>query len=179
MRKILQLTFLLIITSINCFSQSGVDRNKAIEIVEELKYHEFYLGNKCYNKTEIDFNSTTERIEITSTDFLGEDQYLINKKIFYLDDIDLSTLVYDLIEVEPNLYYVAIQAKSKGKSIEWKSVEMNKKEFPSPVSKTEYIDKLTFESTRFMPKNLGMKLIENFRIILGADKINRVDLSKS
>jgi hypothetical protein len=162
------------------FGQTKAEREKAISIVENLFYDEFYLGVKCYNKIDITYYETDERIEINEIAFLGKDKHIKIKTSFYLDDVDLSSMKYDLYEAEPDLYFVTVQLDAKGKSIEVYSVNTNKDKFPLPVSDSKYLDKFHLSPTgKSLPKRLALKFVENIRIMLGAESYKKATLFKS
>ncbi len=162
------------------FGQTKAEREKAISIVENLFYEEFYLGVKCYNKIEVTYHEPDKRIEINETAFFGKNQHIKTKTSFYLDDVDLSSMKYDLFEAKPDLFFVTVQLDAKGKSIEVNSVDTNKDKFPLPVSDLKYLDKFRLSPAgKSLPKRLAEKFIENVRILLGAESYNKATLFKS
>ncbi|MDP2686612.1 MAG: hypothetical protein Q8O62_05290 [Aequorivita sp.] len=162
------------------FGQTKTERERAISIVETLFYEEFYLGVKCYNKIEIEYHEIDNRIEINETGFFGKDKYIETKTSFYLDDIDLTTMKYDLLESDKSdLYFVIVQLDAKDKSIEENSVNTNKAEFPYPTSDSRYLDKLNLSPTgKALPKRLAEKFVENIKIFLGAESYKKASLFK-
>ncbi len=161
------------------FGQTKAEREKAISIVENLFYEEFYLGVKCYNKIDITYHEMDERIEINEIAFFGKDQNIKTKTSFYLDDVDLSSMKYDLYEAEPDLYFVTVQVDAKGKSIEVNSVDTNKDKFPVPVSDSKYVDQFHLSPTgKSLPKRLAEKFVENIGIMLGAESYKKATIFK-
>lgn len=157
-------------------AQSKVEKQKAIAIIENIMYYEFYLGTKCYEKTEITYFDTEERIEINQTNYIDENSNFKNKYSFYLNDLDLTSLVYDLYENEPGLYFVFIQISAKPKSIEKNQVSIYKKDFPYPTSKNEYLDKIEISYSKVIPENIALRLVENLKVLFGAKNYRKVNL---
>lgn len=159
------------------FGQTKLERQKAISIIENLMYNEFYLGVKCYEKTEITYNEKEERIEINEIGFFGKDRFTTTKTSFYIDDIDLSSMKYDLLESgEPDLYFVTVNIDAKGKSIEFYMVDTNKSEFPVPVSTTDYRDWLIFSPNKAIPQRLAEKFVENIKTLIGASEYKKAKI---
>ena len=172
---------LLILFITTTYSQTKIQIEKAIAVIEHLSYNEFYLGIKCYHKTEITYYEVEKRIEINEILFLGKDKNFKTKRSFYLDDIDLTSMKYDLMELptEPGLYFVTVNIDAKGKSIEVNTVEINKDEFPLPISDLKYYDKLIFTPAgKTFPKRLAEKFVENIKILLGVESYKRAPLLK-
>ena len=142
-------------------------------------YNEYYLGVKHYEKTEITYNEIDNRIEINTFAFFGEGKNIKVKTSFYIDDLDLNTMKYDLFEHEDGLLSVLVYINAKGESIELHMVDTNKSEFPTPVSTTEYRDKLRFSTSKALPKPLAEKFVENIKIMLGAESYKKAILFKS
>ena len=159
-------------------AQTKVERQKAIAIIENIMYYEFYLGTKCYEKTEIKYYDTEGRIEINKTNYIDENSNYKYKYSFYLSDLDLTSLVYDLYEYEPGLYFFSVQIKSKPKSIEKNQISIHKKDFPYPTSKNEYLDKLEISCSKAIPENMALRLMENLKILFGAKNYRKLDLLK-
>lgn len=159
---------LLFINSL--FSQTENDKDKSIAVIENLMYHEFYLGTKCYDKIEITYYKLENRIEIIDTNYINENSNFKTITSFYINDLDLNSMVYNLYENKPGLYFVTIQIKAKEKTIEVNKTELNKEKFPYPVSELHYLEKLTISPTsKQLPENLAIKLIENVKILIGAN----------
>jgi hypothetical protein len=159
--------------------QTKLERQKAISIIENLMYNEYYLGVKHYEKTEITYNEIDDRIEINVFAFFGEDKNIKVKTSFYIDDLDLKTMEYDLFEHEDGLLSVLVYINAKGESIEEQMVDTNKSEFPTPVSSTKYRNKLRFSTSKALPKPLAEKFVENIKILIGASEYKKAKLFKS
>lgn len=162
----------------NLNAQSKTEKQKAISIIENILYYEYYLGTKCYEKTEIKYYDTEERIEIIQTNYFDENSNFKDKYSFYVNDIDLTSMVYDLYEIEPGLYSVFIQIKAKPKSIEKNQVSIYKKDFPYPTSKNEYLDKIEISSSKTIPENLAIRLLDNLKVLFGVQNYRKVNLLK-
>lgn len=158
------------------YSQTKIEKQKAISIIENLMYNEFYLGVKCYEKTEITYNEIDELIVINKIGFFGKDKHIKTKTTVYLDDIDLSSMKYDLFEHEDGLLDVLVYINSKGEAIEEYIVETNKEAFPLPISDTRYRDKLRFSTSKALPKPLAEKFVENIKILIGATEFKKSKL---
>lgn len=173
--------FCLINLSFTCTlsAQSNADKKKAIAIIENIMYHEFYLGTKCYEKTEIFYYDVEERIEIIQTNYFDENTIFKNKYSFYLNDLDLSSLVYDITEYEPGLYFVFIQISANPKSVEKNQINIDTKEFPVPTSKNEYLNKIELLSSKAIPENMALRLLENLKILFGVKNYRKIDLLKN
>ena len=159
-------------------AQSKVERQKAIAVIENIMYYEYYLGTKCYDKTEIKYYDTEERIEINQSDYIDENSNFKNKYSFYLSDLDLTSLEYDLYENKPGLYFVFVQITAKPKSVELNQISIYKKDFPYPTSKNEYLDKLEISCSKAIPENMALKLVENLKVLFGAKNYRKVNLLK-
>jgi hypothetical protein len=161
------------------FGQTKLERQKAISLIENLMYNEYYLGVKHYEKTEITYNEIDNRIEINLIAFFGEGKNIKVKTSFYTDDLDLKTMEYDLYEHEDGLISVLVYIDAKGESIEEQMVDTNKSEFPTPISSTKYKDKLRFSTTKALPKPLAEKFVENIKILIGASEYKKSKLFKN
>ena len=159
-------------------AQSKIEKQKAIAIIENIMYYEYYLGTKCYDKTEITYYDTEERIEINQTNYVDENSNFKNKYSFYLNDLDLTSMVYDLYESEPGLYFVAVQIIAKQKSVELNQISIYKKDFPYPTSKNEYLDKIEILSPKAIPENIALRLVENLKVLFGVKNYRKVNLFK-
>ncbi len=152
------------------FSQSILDKKKAISIIEDLNYNEYYFDIKCYDKSEINYDPLTSKVEINNFTFLGEDNNIKTKTSFYLTDLDLSTFKVEYFEMDDGLLLCSIRVKALKSSISRQIVTINKKKYKYPNSDTFYYDELVFDTNRKLPKNQLDKLIENFKILLGINK---------
>lgn len=176
-----KLLFLILFTFFIHFSysQNNPEKEKSIAIIENALYHEFYLIDKCYHKTTIKYLDVENRIEIDNISYFGDDKNTKRKTSFYLEDLDLNTMKYDLYESEPGLFFVVIHVDAKEKSIEINSVEINKDKFPVPVSEINYLDKFKISPIgKSLSKSQAERFIENVRILLGAEKYEKAKLFK-
>ena len=169
MKKIILLLVSLLLSA-NVFSQTVEEKRKAISIIEDLTYEEYYLGIKCFEQVKINFDTQTGRIEIDHYSYLGDDKNIRSKKIFYLSDLDLSTFNFQTAEIEKGKFMLDINIKAKEESITQTVVSVDKKQFMYPVSKTEYLSLLNIGSTKNLSQFLLDKLILNYKILLGVKK---------
>ena len=161
------------------FGQTKLERQKAISIIENLMYNEYYLGVKHYEKTEITYNEIDDRIEINLIAFFGKDKNITVKTSLYKDDLDLKSMKYDLFEHEDGLFSVIVYINAKGETIEEYMVDTNKSEFPVPISSTKYLDKLRFSTSKALSKPLAEKFVENIKILIGASEYKKSIIFKS
>jgi len=152
------------------YSQSIVDKKRAISIIEDLNYNEYYFDIKCYDKSEISYDPLTLKIEINNFTFLGEENNINAKTTFYLTDLDLSTFKVEYFEMDDGLLFCSIRVKALKGSISRHIVTVNKKKHKYPNSDIFYYDELVFDTNRNLPKNQLDKLIANFKILLGINK---------
>lgn len=176
MKKIYVLCLINIIFIGNLYCQTNIEKAKSIAIIENLVYDEFYLGTKCYEKTEITYHELEERIEFNGTSFISDDANFKTKISFYLSDLDLTSLGYDLYEYKPGLYFVTILVNAKGKAVERNLITVDKAKFPYPTSKNEYLDKFDFSPTKAVSEIIALKLVENIRILIGAKNYKKLEL---
>ena len=163
----------------NLFSQTKTEKEKSISILESLYYQEYYLGTKCYNKVEITFNELEGKLEFKETAFLGENANFITKNTFYLIDLDLSSLKYDLYEFSLGLYILSVRVNAKEKSIEKNLITVDISKFPYPTSKMEYLNNFTLIPSKPFSESLAIKLVENIKILIGAKSYKKMKLSNN
>ncbi|MGL2966923.1 hypothetical protein [Flavobacterium sp. XGLA_31] len=166
MKKIILL--IISVSSItNIYSQTIAERNKAISIIEDLTYDEYYLGTKCFEQEKINYDPQTGKIEIESYSYFGEDNNIRVKKVFYISDLYLKTIKIQTAEIEKEKYMLDINIEAKEGSVTQTMVTVDKKQFVYPVSKTEYLNSLNIGSVRTLPQYLLDKLLDNYKILLG------------
>ncbi|QBA63194.1 hypothetical protein [Muriicola soli] len=179
MNDLFKLLIFLFISTQSTFAQTISERTEAILKVEKILYNEFYLGTKCYTKTDISFNENDKSFVIKNEMFLGKDQNIVSTRSFYRDDIDLNSMVYDLYPAEDGLYFVTVNLKAKDRLIEVSIVEINRKEFPLPVSTSDYQDLLVLSpSGKSLPLPIALRFVENIKILFGVPSYNREKLYK-
>jgi hypothetical protein len=171
MKKIFIIIALFFFSYIN--GQTNEERQKAISLVENLFYKEYYLGNKQYQKLEIIYYELEERFEIKKKMFFSEDVIIEDIMSFYLEDINLQTMSYYLSEIKQDEFAVIIELKANENAVEYYTVETNKKEFPVPTSKREYSSKVDFMNGKLLPKSLMKKYVENIKIMLGVKEYSK------
>ncbi|MGC1632681.1 MAG: hypothetical protein WA749_11280, partial [Gelidibacter sp.] len=128
-------TLLVLFTCI-VHSQTYEEIQKSIRIVEDLYYHEVYLGVKTYQKLNISLDTLSNKISYNKTRYIREDLNTKWTDTFYLEDVDsVSVRVYHLVNIEPGLknkYNLVISVKTGENLIKNESLELNKDEFPLP-----------------------------------------------
>ncbi|MFY7742704.1 MAG: hypothetical protein ACOVQR_08655 [Flavobacterium sp.] len=149
------------------YSQTFEERKRAISIIEDLTYNEYYFDIKCYDKTDISFDPNTSKVEIISTSFLGEDINIVAKTTFYITDLDLSTFKTENVEMDDKLFFPSIRIKAVKGSITTNIVSVNKRKHIYPMSETKYFDELVFNGNKKLPQSQLDKLILNFKTLLG------------
>lgn len=84
---------------------------------------------------------------------------------------------YDLYPTNDGLFFVTVNIDAIGNSIEVYSIEVNKKEFPLPVSNTEYQNVLVLSPAgKSLPKIVAMRFVESIKKILGVENYRRTKL---
>ncbi len=169
MKKIILLVVCLLLSA-NTFSQTVEEKRKAISIIEDLTYDEYYIATKCIEQIKINFDSKTGRIEIDSYSYFGDDNNVRSKKVFYISDLDLSTFNFQTAEIDKGKFMLDINIKAKEGSITQTLVSVDKSQFTYPVSKTEYLNVLNVGTTKLLSQFLIDKLLLNYKILLGVKK---------
>jgi hypothetical protein len=167
MKNTLFLLFFFIFSN-NTFCQTNIEKAKSIAIIENIVYNEVYFDTKTYEKTVITYHELEGRIEFTETNYASDNINYLYKTSFYLSDLDLTSLVYDLYELKPGLYIVTLQVKAKGKVVEKNITTVDKRKSPYPTSENEYLNKFDFRPTKLVSESIAIKLVENFKILIGA-----------
>ncbi len=161
------------------FKSDPGEVEKAITIIEDLTYEEFYLPHKCFYKTKITITPDGDKIEKVDILYLGKENNTTTTTTFYIEDIDLNSMKFDLVEVEEGLFYVNVQFDAFDNSITEKTLKTNLEKFPAPVSDIAYIKKLRFiPNSKALPKVLAMKYVENVKVLMGARQYERAKLWK-
>jgi len=178
MKKIYFLCLINLIFIEKLFCQTNIERAKSIAIIENIVYDEVYFDTKTYDKTEITYHELEGRIEFKQTIFASDDLNYIYKTSFYLSDLDLTSLAYDLYELKSGLYVVTLQVKAKGKVVERNKTTVNKEKFPYPTSENDYLEQFDFRPTKAVSESIALKLVENFKILIGAKNYTKQKLIK-
>jgi hypothetical protein len=150
------------------FAQND-EQTKAVAVIENLTYREYYLPDKCYDKTEISFVKNSNRIVIKQTNYLGEDRLITSTNSVFLEDLDSSILYYDIADINGSLY-VLIKVPAKNKTVEKLSVSINKSKSTLTNSTKEYLDYIMIGCTKSLSKNLAQKLVDSYQILFGTKK---------
>lgn len=167
MKKIYLAAFIFLIV-LNVNSQTKEQKLKAISIIESLSYEEVFLGEKLVASVKINYDDNTKKIEIIETLTDNVNINNIKKTIFYIDDLELSSLSVDMWKMNSGLFAPIVRVNGKGSVIEEINIEENKRKFPYPTSETKYLEKLAiFPGTKNLPKELAQKYIENVKVLLG------------
>jgi len=159
-----------------------IEINKAIAIVEDLYYYEYYLGEKAYHKLKISFDERINQVSFEKTFNIGKHNDK-NSYTICLDDIDKKSMVLGLTrwnEVAPNKkdedhFLMKVSIKTKDKTIKKYSVKKSK-DFPYPISNNSYIDNLHLHYFGGgLPYSLANKFARNLSVILDV-KVNDVTI---
>jgi hypothetical protein len=135
-----------------------------------------------YDKTEITFFEKERRIEIKNINFLGKERQSNCVHSFYLEDLDPTTLVYDLFESpdHPGELFLYIQMTAKEGAISQFCVNDDKtnKFYVGPYQTNYSRDILRPLPTsgKSFSKNYAEKLIENYSILFGNTGYKRAKL---
>ena len=167
MKKIFFIYFILIFFT--SYSQVTSEKLKAISIIESLSYEEtMFAGSKIISTCKINYDDNTRKVEIIwKSNFLTKGSLII-KTIFYIDDLDFSSLEENLTQMEKtNLFLPTIRIKAKGKLI--RNDEINEDENNSLLnsSKTEYGEYLAiYPGMKALPREHAERFIANVKILL-------------
>lgn len=162
------------------YSQTKSEIDKSISTLENLLYKETYLlDEKMFNQTKFIYHQNEGRLEVNNYAYVDKDGWFKSDKSFYLTDIDKNNLRYDLLEVGTDSYVINISISAKEKTIISNVVTFNKRTFPSPISKTDFVSEFSISSNRGLPRVLALRVVENIRILIGAKDYKKVVLFKS
>lgn len=157
------------------YSQSLSEKKKAISIIEDLSYTEYYIGTKHITSAKIYFEPETNKIEIIDIFYAGEERNTKTKRSFYVEDIDLESMEYEVRKIEEDKCFVTVRFQAKGNVIEINSVDTNLSKFPYPTSKTQYTDELWFYPVgKVLSEYLAMKYVNNIQVLMGAKNYKEV-----
>lgn len=174
MKKIL--LFITLMLSSQVFCQTS--KEKAINLIEDILYNEYFLLEKGFDKVEINIDKSLDKLIYKETYHIDNKNIIERKYTVFLDDLYNHSIYYDTFMTDDNLYNVNVRINAKNGSVKFESIEVSEK-FPVPIYDTNYVDYITFFSNKPLSKSYVDKLLESCKILFNAEEVVKAKIFKT
>lgn len=147
----------------------------SISKLETYWYVEDYFGNyKTYDKLIIDHDKDVDKYVVERISYFGDDSYTKYKYVFFLSDIDLNGVVYEIRKLEDNTFNFLAKIKTKDDSIYYTKTIVNKSKSLFPKRESKYIRELKLYSMKDFSLDIIHKMVDNLNVIFQTNNFKEV-----